>query len=62
MRECAIAARDVQREAARALSQESLANLESVGMQVNELSKEERDRVEEKAQVTFERHYPQIAR
>lgn len=58
--ECAIAGRNVQRDAARALSQESLANLESEGIQVNEFSEEERARMEEKAQVIYERHSPQI--
>jgi tripartite ATP-independent transporter DctP family solute receptor len=60
LRNCAVAARDVQRDAARALSQESLKNLENAGMQVNEFSEEERTRMQEKAQVIYEKHSSQI--
>jgi tripartite ATP-independent transporter DctP family solute receptor len=60
LRDCTIAARDVQRAAARALSTQSLQNLEDRGMAVNELQPDERARMQEKAQVIYERHAAEI--
>jgi len=54
--ECAIVGRDAQREASRTLSEKSLDNVKSAGMQVNDISAEEQARMVEKAQVVYEKH------
>jgi tripartite ATP-independent transporter DctP family solute receptor len=56
LRDCAVVGRDAQREASRALSDESLARVTEAGMRVNEVSAEEHARMVEKAQVVYEKH------
>ena len=56
LQECAIVGRDAQREASRALSEQSLANVREAGMQVNDITAEEQARMVEKAQVVYEKH------
>lgn len=60
LRDCALEARDVQRDAARALSSESLQILQDRGMAVNELDPAERTRMQEQAQIIYERHSDMI--
>jgi len=60
LQECAIVGRDEQRQASRELSDESLAKLKEVGLEVNELSEEEMTRMREHAQVVYERHAEDI--
>lgn len=56
LKECAEVGRDVQRQASRELSQQSLQRVKDAGMQVNELSEEEQTRMREKAQSVYEKH------
>jgi tripartite ATP-independent transporter DctP family solute receptor len=60
LRDCAIAGRDVQRDASRALSNESLERVKGEGMQVNEVSAEEHARMVEKAQAVYQKHAESI--
>ncbi len=54
--ECAGAGRDEQRKVNRQKADESLANLKSRGMQVNEISPAEMARIRDKTSVILERH------
>jgi tripartite ATP-independent transporter DctP family solute receptor len=58
--DCAAEGRDVQREASRRLSDESLARVQDAGMQFNQLSEEEMERIRERVQPVYERHAAQI--
>lgn len=60
LEDCAIVGRDEQRRVSRELSDDSLAKLKEVGMDVNELSEEEMERMREQAQAVYERHAPEI--
>ncbi|CAN5595672.1 TRAP transporter substrate-binding protein [soil metagenome] len=60
LRECAEIGRDVQREVSREQSDAALENVREAGMQVNELSEEEFERMREKAAVVYERHAEDI--
>ncbi|MGG4604964.1 TRAP transporter substrate-binding protein [Paenalcaligenes sp. Me131] len=60
LRECAIVGRDVQRQAIRELSAQSLATIKDAGVQVNELTPEEQKRMLEKSQVVYEKHKAEI--
>ena len=54
--ECAIEGRDEQRRVSRALSDRSLANLRARGMQVNEISPAEQQRMRDQARSVYEKH------
>ncbi|WMT86663.1 TRAP transporter substrate-binding protein [Pelagibacterium sp. 26DY04] len=54
--ECAEIGRDVQREASRALSDESLARIQEAGMQVNDIPEEEMAEIREAVQGVYERN------
>lgn len=54
--ECAEIGRDVQREASRALSEESLARIQEAGMEINDIPEEEMAQIREAVQGVYERH------
>jgi tripartite ATP-independent transporter DctP family solute receptor len=56
LQECAIVGRDEQRRVSRELSGQSLERLKEAGMQVNELTEEEQERMRERARSVYERH------
>lgn len=60
VRECAIVGRDVQREAIRELSNESLDVIKNAGIEVNTLSAAEQERMREKSQPIYEKHKADI--
>ena len=55
LRDCAMEGQGVQREASRALSQESLARVQEAGMEFNQLEPAEVERIREAAAVVYER-------
>lgn len=60
LRECAAVGRDEQRKVSRELSLKSLERIKAAGIQVNEISPEERQRMQEKAQSVYEKHKPAV--
>ena len=60
LKDCAVVGRDVQREASRALSEESLARVREAGLEVNEIDPEEQARMVEKAQSVYQKHAESI--
>ena len=56
LRECAIVGRDVQRKVIRELSQKSLENIKAAGVEVNEVSAQELERMREKSQPVYDKH------
>ncbi len=56
LQECAIVGRDEQRRVSRELSDKSLAELKTKGMQVNELAAQEQERMRERAKPIYEKH------
>jgi tripartite ATP-independent transporter DctP family solute receptor len=56
LKECAVQGRDEQRKVNREKSAQSVANLKSKGMQVNEISTAEMQRIRDKSKVIYERH------
>jgi tripartite ATP-independent transporter DctP family solute receptor len=62
LRACAIEARDVQRRANREGNARSLETLRRAGMQVNELTGAEQQRIREQARAVWDRHADQIGR
>jgi len=56
LKECAAQGRDEQRKVNREKSAQSVANLKSKGMQVNEISPAEMQRIRDKSKVIYERH------
>jgi TRAP-type transport system periplasmic protein len=56
LKECAAQGRDEQRKVSRMKSDQSIANLKSKGMLVNEISPVEMTRIRDKAKVITERH------
>lgn len=62
IRECAIEARTVQRQANREGNARSLDNLRRAGMQVNDLAGPEQQRIREQARAVWDRHADQIGR
>lgn len=60
LRECATVGRDAQRIAIRKLSRESLETIKAGGVEVNELTPEEQNRMREKSQVIYEKHKDDI--
>ena len=60
LKECAIAGRDEQRRVNREKSAQSVAFLKGKGMQVNEISAAETQRIREKSRVIYERHAKEI--
>jgi tripartite ATP-independent transporter DctP family solute receptor len=60
LRDCALVGRDEQRKVNREKSAQSVANLKAKGMQVNEISPAEMQRIRAKSQVIYERHAKEI--
>lgn len=60
LREAALAGQAVQREASRVQDQKSLALLKTRGMQVNEMSAEEKQRVVARLKPVYDKHVPVI--
>jgi len=60
LRDCAVLGRDEQRKVNREKSSQSVANLKAKGMQVNEISPAEMQRIRAKSQVIYERHAKDI--
>ncbi|WP_220475293.1 TRAP transporter substrate-binding protein [Paracoccus onubensis] len=58
--DCAVAGRDVQREASRKLSEESLARVEEAGLEVNDIDTAEMEKIHEAVQGVYERHAEEI--
>lgn len=56
LKECAAQGREEQRRVNREQADKSVANLKSKGMQVNEISPAEMQRIREKSKVIYERH------
>jgi tripartite ATP-independent transporter DctP family solute receptor len=56
LRDCAALGREEQRRVNRQKSEESVANLKSKGMAVNEISPQEMQRIRDKSKVIYERH------
>jgi tripartite ATP-independent transporter DctP family solute receptor len=54
--DCAIEGRDEQRRVSRSLSDRSLANLRAKGMQVNEITPAEQQRMRDQARSVYEKH------
>ena len=54
--DCAVIGRDVQRAASRALSDQSLANIQKNGMQYNELNEAEMQRIRDAVVPVYDRH------
>jgi TRAP-type C4-dicarboxylate transport system substrate-binding protein len=54
--DCAVQARDVQRQTNRELNEKSFASLKQKGMQVNELAPDEVNRMREQAKPIYEKH------
>jgi len=54
--DCAIQARDVQRQTNRELNEKSFVSLKEKGMEVNELSPEELKRMQEKSKPIYDKH------
>ena len=54
--DCAIEGRDEQRKVSRSLSDRSLANLRAKGMQVNEITPAEQQRMRDQARSVYEKH------
>ena len=62
LRDCAVEGRDVQREAGRALSQESLARVQEAGIQFNQIEPAEMERIREAVASVYETHADTIGR
>jgi TRAP-type transport system periplasmic protein len=60
LKDCALQGRDEERRVNRELSAKSVANLKAKGMQVNEISGVEMQRIRDKSKVIYERHGKQI--
>lgn len=60
LRECATVGRDEQRIAIRDLSRKSLEIIKAAGVEVNELTPQEQERMREKSQVIYEKHKADI--
>ena len=60
LRDCAALGRDEQRRVNRASGENSVANLKAKGMQVNDISPAETQRMREKSKVVYERHAKDI--
>jgi len=60
LRECANLGRDEQRKVSRELNLESLEKIKAAGVEVNQLSPEEQDRIREKSKVVYEKHKNEI--
>jgi tripartite ATP-independent transporter DctP family solute receptor len=60
LKECAVLGRDEQRRVNREKSAQSVAFLKGKGMQVNEISPAEMQRIREKSKVIYERHAKEI--
>jgi len=60
LREAALEAQTVQRDASRAQDAKSLASLKTNGMQVNEISPAEKARIVAKLQPVYDKHVPAI--
>ncbi len=60
LKECALVGQKEQRKVNREKSEVSLANLKDQGMQVNEITTEEMERLREKLKVIYERHAASI--
>ena len=60
LRDCAALGRDEQRRVNRASGENSVANLKAKGMQVNDISPAETQRMREKSKVVYERHAKEI--
>lgn len=56
LRDCAVVGRDVQREASRTLSEESLARIQEAGLAVNDISEENMAEIRQSVQGVYERH------
>jgi TRAP-type transport system periplasmic protein len=56
LRDCAVLGREEQRRVNRSKSEESVTNLKSKGMAVNEISPQEMQRIRDKSKVIYERH------
>lgn len=60
LRECANRGRDEQRKVSRELNLKSLEKIKAAGVEVNQLSPEEQDRIREKSKVVYEKHRNEI--
>jgi TRAP-type transport system periplasmic protein len=60
LKDCALQGRDEERRVNRELSAKSVASLKAKGMQVNEISGAEMQRIRDKSKVIYERHGKQI--
>lgn len=60
LRDCAVVGRDVQRSVSRELSDVSLANVQAAGMQFNEISAEEMDRIRAAVEGVYATHADSI--
>ncbi len=60
LKECAVLGRDEQRKVNREKSAQSVANLKSKGMAINEISPAEMTRIRDKSKVIYERHGKEI--
>jgi TRAP-type transport system periplasmic protein len=60
LREAALAGQEVQRDASRRQDEQSLAALKARGMQVNELSADEKARIVAKLKPVYDKHVPAI--
>lgn len=60
LRECANLGRDEQRKVSRELNLKSLEKIKAAGVEVNQLSPEEQDRIREKSKVVYEKHRNEI--
>ncbi|MEI2415906.1 TRAP transporter substrate-binding protein [Orrella sp. JC864] len=56
LRECAVVGRDEQRRVIRSVSDDSLAKIKAAGLQVNEISPQEQERMREKVAPVYEKH------
>ncbi|MBI1621340.1 TRAP transporter substrate-binding protein [Aquamicrobium zhengzhouense] len=62
LQECAIVGRDEQRRVSRELSNKSLESVMEAGLQVNEVTPEEYQRMVDKAQVVYDKHAESIGK
>ncbi|MDJ1159169.1 TRAP transporter substrate-binding protein [Chelatococcus sp. SYSU_G07232] len=60
LQDCAVAGRDEQRKASRDQGAKALASLKDKGMLVNELEKQEQERIREQAKAVYDKHAPNV--
>ncbi|MCQ9618330.1 TRAP transporter substrate-binding protein [Paenalcaligenes niemegkensis] len=60
LQECAVVGRDEQRKAIRTLTAQSIETIKAAGVEVNELSADEQQRIREKSQPIYDKHQDDV--